>query len=115
MREIRPLAIIKVGLGLVFLANALTAIFEPERFIELLDASFIGGIMPISASALTKLIAINDMIVAILLLVGRGGRRLYIGSALWIAGALVIIGRPLGILEKQGCWPWRQSSCIQNG
>lgn len=97
-----PLVFIRIGLGLVFLANALTAAFKPEEFIELLDASFVSDILPISAAALTKLIAINDTIVAILLLTSRGGRRLYIWSALWIAGALAIIGKPLDILEETG-------------
>lgn len=97
-----PMVIIRIGLGLVFLANALTAIFEPEEFIELLDASFVSGILPISAAALTKLIAVNDAVVATLLLAARGGRRLYIWSALWIAGALIIIGNPLDMLEEAG-------------
>jgi len=77
-----PLVIIRLGLGLVFLANTLTAIFKPDEFIELLDASFISGILPVSTSAFTKVIAVNDMVVAFLLLAGRGGRRLYLWSAL---------------------------------
>ena len=97
-----PLVIIRIGLGLVFLANALTAILEPEEFIELLDASLVSGIMPVSAAALTKLIAVNDTIVAILLLAGRGGQLLYLWAALWITGALVIIGKPLDMLEETG-------------
>lgn len=100
--EIHPLTIIRIGLGIVFLANALTAIFEPTQFTELLDTSFIGGILPISAAALTKLIALNDTIVAILLLTSHGGRRLYVWAALWIAGALAIIGKPLAMLEETG-------------
>lgn len=99
---VSPMVIIRIGLGIVFLANALTAIFKPEEFIELLDASVVSGLLPFSAIAFTKLIAINDTIVAILLLTGRGGRRLYVWSALWIAGALAIIGKPLDILEETG-------------
>lgn len=102
IREIHPLTIVRMGLGLVFLANALLAIFKPEEFIELLDASFVSGVLPISAAALTKLIALNDAVVAILLLTGRGGRRLYLWAALWIAGALAIIGKPLDILGEVG-------------
>lgn len=97
-----PLVIIRLGLGLVFLANALTAIFEPKEFTELLDASLVSGILPISAATLIKLIALNDTVVAILLLTGRGGRRLYMWAALWIAGAMAIIGKPLEILGEAG-------------
>lgn len=97
-----PLVIIRLGLGLVFLANALTAIFEPNEFIELIESSWANSLLPVSAAALTKLIAVNDTIVALLLLTGWGGRRLYIWSALWIVGALAIIGRPLDMLEETG-------------
>lgn len=97
-----PMVIIRIGLGLVFLANALTAIFEPEEFAELLDASFVSNILPVSTDVLTKLITANDAVVAFLLLTGRGGRRLYMWAALWIAGALAVIGRPLDMLEETG-------------
>lgn len=38
--------IIRVGLALVFLANALTAIFMPDEFIGLLEGSFVGSALP---------------------------------------------------------------------
>lgn len=101
-RLISPLVIIRIGLGLVFLANALTAILEPNEFIELIESSWANSLLPVSTAALTKLIAVNDAIVAVLLLAGRGGRLLYLWAALWITGALAIIGRPLDMLEETG-------------
>lgn len=104
MSNRRPSAatVIRIGLGLVFLANALTAIFTPNEFIEILEGSSIGSILPFSAEVITKLIAVNDTLVAALLLFGIGRKWLYVWAGLWILGVMAIIGKPVEILEETG-------------
>ena len=101
-RKLSAITIIRIGLALVFLANALTAIFTPNEFIELLEGSSIGSALPVSAAVMTKLIAVNDALVAGLLLFGKGWKWLYAWAGLWIIGAMAIIGKPIEILEEAG-------------
>lgn len=95
----KPILLIQIGLAAVFLANALAAIFNPEEFIEIIENSFIGVLIP-SGIALT-IIAVNDGLMTLLILFSRKWRQLILGWAIiWIAVVLFAIGEPLDILEE---------------
>jgi len=97
-REIR---FIRIGLAVVFLANALTAIFNPGEFIELIEHSFIGIIIP-SAIAL-KIIIINDSLLSIFILFCRKWHwQIFAWAMVWIMIVLLALGNPINILEESG-------------
>ncbi len=97
--------LIRIGLGLAFLANALTAFFAPAEFIELLNGSFATNILPVAANTFVVLIGINDVIVALLLFLNIGIRRTALWAAIWIIGVMAVRGAPLEILEEAGFLP----------
>lgn len=93
----------RIGLGLVFLANSLIAFLTPSEFIDLLEKSFIAGFLPISVATFVVIIGINDALVAILLLfLGIGRKWVALWASLWLIGVLVIIAAPVEILEESG-------------
>ncbi len=98
----KPITLIRIGLGLVFLANALTAFFAPSEFIELTEKSFLINILPVSASAFVVGIGINDTLVAILLFLNLGKRSVAMWATIWLVGVMIVRGTPLNILEESG-------------
>lgn len=95
--------LVRFGLGIVFLANALTAFFAPAEFIELIKSSFVGNILPISPETFVPIvIGFNDSIVAALLITGIATRRVALWATLWLVGVMVVIGNPLDVLEHSG-------------
>lgn len=97
----REILFIRIGLAAVFLANALTAAFNPGEFIELIEQSSIGIIIP-SAIAL-KIIVVNDSIMALLILFGwRWSRLIFSWAMVWIGIVILALGNPLAILEESG-------------
>lgn len=95
--------LIRLGLGIVFLANALTAFFAPDEFIDLIGKSFIANILPIHPATLVQIIiGSNDFIVAMLLIAGIATRRIAVWAVLWLVGVMVVIANPLDILEHAG-------------
>ncbi|MDE2037789.1 MAG: hypothetical protein KGI69_01025 [Patescibacteria group bacterium] len=90
--KIKSSTIIRIGLAFAFLANSLTAFISPNDFKELLDATFISGLLPFLASpAFIYVIGINDALVSVLLF--SGGRRARIiewWALLWLIGVLII-------------------------
>lgn len=97
-----PKIILRIGLALVFLANALTAWLTPNEFREILESSFVSGWLPFDTANLIPFIAVNDFLVASLLLLGKNLRFVLVWAGLWITGVLVVIGSPTEILEESG-------------
>lgn len=94
--------LIRFGLALVFLANSLTAFFAPPEFIELIENSFVANLLPVSVETFVVFIGLNDALVALLLFLGIGTRRMAIWAILWLLGVMVVRGEPLEILEEVG-------------
>jgi len=99
---LNPLSIIRIGLGLVFLANALTAFSAPAELVEIIEKSFVANLLPVSMGLFILLIGVNDALVATLLFLNRGKRSVAIWAVLWILGVMMVRGAPLEILEESG-------------
>lgn len=84
--------IIRIGLGLVFLANSYTAFVSPDELYELIHESFLPGLLPISVDSFVKFIGISDGTVGILLLSGARLKYVATYATLWIMGAMAVIG-----------------------
>ncbi len=94
--------LIRIGLALVFFANALTAFFAPSEFIEIINNSFITNILPVSASAFAIIIGINDAAVALLLFLNAGRKWVRVWAVIWILGVMATRGASLDTLEEAG-------------
>lgn len=96
--------LIRVGLGLVFLANSYTAIFSPDDFSKLIGESFLANLLPVGIDIFVKFIGISDGLVAILLLIGKEQKYIAGYATLWIIGVLAVIGvkEPGDFLEHFG-------------
>lgn len=95
--------LIRFGLGIIFIANALAAFFAPSEFIELIENSFVANLLPISPEVFVPIvIGINDSIVGLFLIGGFATRRVAIWAAIWLVGVMVIVGKPFDVLEHSG-------------
>lgn len=95
--------LIRSGLGIIFIANALVAFFAPAEFIELIKNSFVANLFPISPEAFVPIvIGLNDSIVGLLLISGFASRRVAGWATIWLVGVMVVIGSPFDILEHSG-------------
>lgn len=95
--------LLRFGLGIVFLANALAAFFAPSEFIELIRNSFVVHLLPIRPEIFVPLvIGLNDGIVALLLFFGIATRRVGMWVFVWLIGVMVIIATPFDVLEHSG-------------
>ncbi len=95
--------LIRLGLGIIFIANALVAFFAPAEFVELIKNSFVVNLLPISPEVFVPVvIGFNDSIVGLLLISGFATRRVAIWATLWLIGVIVVIGSPLDALEHSG-------------
>lgn len=95
--------LIRLGLGIIFIANALMAFFAPAEFIELIENSFVASIIPISPEAFVPIvIGLNDSVVGLLLISGFATRRVAAWATVWLIVVMVVIGDPLDILEHSG-------------
>ena len=84
--------ILRFGLACAFLANSLTAFLEPDEFNDLVSGSFLAKILPVSVATFVTFIAFNDLIVAILLLVGWKSSKVAIWASIWIIGVIILGG-----------------------
>ncbi len=95
--------LIRFGLGIIFIANALAAFFAPAEFIEVIENSFVANILPISPEVFVGIfIGFNDAIVGLLLISGFATRRVAIWATIWLVGVMITIGNPFDILEHIG-------------
>jgi hypothetical protein len=95
--------LIRFGLGIIFLANSLTAFFAPSEFIELINNSFVSSLIPLRPEVFVPLIVgLNDGIVALLLFFGIATRRVGLWAFIWLIGVIIVIANPLDVLEHAG-------------
>lgn len=95
--------LIRFGLGIIFIANALMAFFAPAEFIELIENSFVAGILPVSPEVFVPIvIGLNDSIVGLLLIGGITTRRVAVWAFIWLLGVMAVVGSPLDVLEHSG-------------
>lgn len=97
-----PLTIIRIGLALVFMANALTAFFAPQEFKDLIQASFVSHLLPFSTSDFLIIIGINDSLLTLLLLLNKFQKYILVWAMLWLIGVMAVTGELFGILEHFG-------------
>lgn len=95
---------IRIGLGLVFLANSYTAFVYPDEFNRLIGESFLVGLLPVSLDLFVKFIGVSDGIVATLLLIGKGQKYIAVYASVWLIGVMAVIGikEPADLLEHFG-------------
>ena len=95
--------LIRFGLGIIFIANALAAFFASAEFIEVIENSFVANILPISPEVFVGIfIGFNDAIVGLLIISGFATRRVAIWATIWLVGVMITIGNPFDILEHIG-------------
>ena len=95
--------IIRYGLGLIFIANAMVAFFAPAEFVEIIKSSFVANLLPISPETFVGIIiGFNDAIVGLFLINGFATRRVAIWATIWLIGVMIAIGNPFDILEHIG-------------
>lgn len=95
--------LIRLGLGIIFLANSLTAFFTPSESIELINNSFMVNLLPIRPEVFVPLvIGLNDGIVALLLFFDISTRRVAIWAFIWLIGVVTVMGSSLDALEHAG-------------
>lgn len=102
MTDKSPLKIIRIGLALVFLANALTAFFAPQEFKDLVQASFISHLLPISTTTFVWVIGINDLLLTLLILFNKFQKYVLIWAMLWLIGVILLTKEVPAILEHLG-------------
>ena len=89
-----PSTILRIGLGAVFLANALAAWFAPDEFRDLVSDSFLTShISFISASTWVVIIGLNDSLLALILIFNLKSvmRRALIWASIWIILIMIVI------------------------
>ncbi len=97
--------LLRVGLGVIFLANSLMAFLAPAEFVDLINNSFVAAFLPIRPETFVPLvIGINDGTVALLLFFGIATRRVGLWATLWLIGVMIVIGvgSPFDVLEHAG-------------
>ena len=95
--------LIRSGLGVIFIANALVAFFAPTEFVELIKNSLVANLLPIRPELFVPIvIGLKDSIVGLLLLSGFAPRRVAVWATVWLIGVMVVIGEPFDVLEHSG-------------
>ncbi|MFI5205832.1 MAG: hypothetical protein ACHQVK_02735, partial [Candidatus Paceibacterales bacterium] len=100
-----PFTILRLGLGLVFLANAWVAWFSPQEFQELITGSVILNHLPaISVSVMTIIIGINDSLLALIFLFNfkPAMKNALAWAMIWLIAVMLVILEPVDILEHLG-------------
>lgn len=95
---------IRIGLGLVFLANSYSAFVSSNHITEHINESFLLNLLPLSIGIFIKFIGVSDFIVAALLLTGKWPVYVAAYAIFWLLGVIVVIGfnEPAELLEHFG-------------
>ena len=96
--------LVRIGLGLIFLANAYIAFVTPDDFTKLIGESFLATLLPVSADLFVRFIGVSDGLVALLLFIGKGQKYVAAYASLWLVGVMVTIGikEPADMIEHAG-------------
>ncbi len=95
--------LIRFGLGIIFIANALVAFFVPAEFTKIIKNSFVANFLPINPGTFIRIIiGLNDFIVGLLLISGFATRRVAVWATVWVVGVMIVIGNLLDVLEHSG-------------
>ncbi|MDE2399935.1 MAG: hypothetical protein KGL67_02935 [Patescibacteria group bacterium] len=105
MSSKNSIIILRLGLGLVFLSQALMSWFYPQEFKDLIGSSFMFSFFhAIPSSVFLLLIFINDSLLALIILFNY--QKLIKAALLWASIYLVlvmlVIWQPIDILEHFG-------------
>ncbi len=84
--------LLRFGLACAFLANSLTAFLSPDDFKEIISGSFLAKILPVSLGAFVVFVGVNDLIVALLLLIKWKVSKVAIWASIWIIGVIFVLG-----------------------
>lgn len=100
----KSVIILRVGLGLVFLSNALAAWFSPGEFKELVEGSFLIHLFPsINSSVFVTLILINDSLLALTFLFNlQFIKKALVWASIYLVIVMLVIWEPLAGLEHMG-------------
>ncbi len=90
--------LLRLGLACAFLENSLAAFFSPDEFKELVSGSFLMKILPVSVDTFVTIIGVNDLLVAVLLLIGWKSSKVAIWAGIWIIGVILVLGISLDSL-----------------
>lgn len=96
------LTIIRIGLALVFLANAITAFFFPQEFTDIVESSFLPHLLPLSISTFVLIIGFNDSLLTLLILVNKFQKYIFLWAMLWLIVVMAVTKEIPGILEHLG-------------
>lgn len=95
--------LIRFSLGIIFLANALTAFFASAEFVQIIKDSFMANLLPLSPETFAGIIiGFNDLIVGLLLIFGFATHRVAVWAMIWLIGVMAVIGSPFDVLEHFG-------------
>ena len=96
--------ILRIGLAVVFISNALMPFLASDDYADLIHSSFLANILPVNVQTFGLFTAVNDLIVACLLVSGKGGKYVAAYASAWIIGVICVFGthRYLDILEHIG-------------
>lgn len=89
--SLRPELLLRIGLGLLFLTNAVTAWFNPDEFREILSTSFLGMLFG-PTDWLIPVIGINDTVLGLLIMSGWWRTITAIWASLWVLGVIAVTG-----------------------
>ncbi|MCL5019110.1 MAG: DoxX family membrane protein [Patescibacteria group bacterium] len=81
----------RLGLGFIFLANALTAWFSPAEFKELIANNYLASRLA-SPNLLISFIGINDGLLFLLIAFGKWRKFVAIWATLWLLVVIYVTG-----------------------
>ena len=97
-------AIIRIGLAIVFISNALMPFLASDDYIDLVNHSFLVQLFHVNPQTFGMFTGLNDATVALLLILGWHTRYVGAYAFFWIIGVMTIygIGHYLDVLEHIG-------------
>ena len=96
--------ILRIGLAVVFISNALMPFLASDDYADLVHNSFLGNILPVNTQTMGIFTAVNDILVACFLVIGKGIRYVAAYASAWIIGVMCVFGSQhyLDVLEHVG-------------
>ena len=78
--------VFRLGFASIFLVNSLTALLDPAAFLKLMERSFL-RLLPLPLEPMVWLIAVNDLLTGVLVLLGWKRRYVYTWAGVWLLAA----------------------------